>query len=85
MARDLSAVGTTSRHARTEDGLITNYLSSWNVTETAASTAVVKLRDACTPPAVTAIADGASGSVDSGVHYATVTLVTIYGESVIGG
>jgi hypothetical protein len=62
-----------------------NYLSSWNVAETAGSTAVVKIRDSLAlPTAIASAADGAAGNSTTGLHMYLVTWVTPNGESTYG-
>jgi hypothetical protein len=65
--------------------IFSQYLSSWNISETAGTTAIVKIRDTFTlPPAITSAADGSVGNSTSGLHMFAVTWVTVEGESTIG-
>lgn len=61
------------------------YVSGFNIAETAGSTAVVKLRDSIKPgTAPTGCTDGAAGNVTVGLHMIAVTAVTRHGESLLG-
>jgi hypothetical protein len=62
-----------------------DYLSSWNVRETAGSTALVKIRDSLALPAkITSAADGAAGNSTAGLHMYLITWVTAHGQSTYG-
>ncbi len=81
MAIDHTYVGTASERTG-----LTRYISGFNITETGASTAYVKFRDAMPQPssALSAV-DGAAGNVTTGLHMLCMTVVTRHGETVQGG
>jgi hypothetical protein len=76
---------TTYQGTASETTLLARFLSSWNITETAGSTAYVKFRDSLPLLAApSAAVDGAAGNVTAGLHMIAVTLVTRNGESLLG-